>query len=150
MVDLNLNGTWNVTGRVGKHMVGRGFGAIVSIVHLFVRSGAPPFVHSSAAHGVVNMTRSRAYYWARKGVTINSLAPGTTLRPVCARKSSRTRYQNFGGSHQGCSGTPAQETSEVAGICAFLCSPAARSSTARRSSPAAATTWLDPDARPLV
>ncbi len=79
VVDLNLNGTWNVTSRVGRHMVERGFGAIVNIVHIYsFDRGAPPFVHSGAARaGVVSMTRSLAYYWARKGVTINALAPGT-------------------------------------------------------------------------
>ena len=79
VVDLNLNGTWNVTNRVGKHMVERGSGSIVNIVHIYsFERGAPPFVHSGAARaGVVSMTKSLAYYWARKGVTINALAPGT-------------------------------------------------------------------------
>ena len=35
VVDLNLNGTWNVTSRVGKHMVANNFGAIVNIVHIY-------------------------------------------------------------------------------------------------------------------
>ncbi len=130
VVDLNLNGTWNVTGRVGKHMVERGFGAIVSIVHIYsFDRGAPPFVHSGAARaGVVSMTRSLAYYWARKGVTINALAPGTIATAgVREEEFAHSDIENY--EEVAVKDIPAHrlgETSEVAGICAFLCSPAAR------------------------
>jgi NAD(P)-dependent dehydrogenase (short-subunit alcohol dehydrogenase family) len=130
VVDLNLNGTWNVTSRVGRHMVERGFGSIVNIVHIYsFERGAPHFVHSGAARaGVVSMTRSLAWHWGRKGVTVNALAPGSidtqglheeelahaddadyeahTLRDIPAHRL----------------GTP----HEVAALCVFLCSPAAR------------------------
>jgi NAD(P)-dependent dehydrogenase (short-subunit alcohol dehydrogenase family) len=130
VVDLNLNGTWNVTSRVGKHMVERGSGAIVSIVHVYsFDRGAPPFVHSGAARaGVVSMTRSLAYYWARKGVTINALAPGSIdtqgLHEEEYAKSDRSDIADAI-----LTDIPAHrlgESSEVAAICAFLCSPAAR------------------------
>ena len=130
VVDLNLNGTWNVTSRVGKHMVERGFGAIVSIVHIYsFDRGAPPFVHSGAARaGVVSMTRSLAYYWARKGVTINALAPGTIATAgVREEEFAYSDIENY--EAVAVKDIPAHrlgETSEVAGICAFLCSPAAR------------------------
>ncbi len=130
VVDLNLNGTWNVTSRVGKHMVQRGYGAIVSIVHIYsFDRGAPPFVHSGAARaGVVSMTRSLAYYWARKGVTINSLAPGTIATAgVREEEFAYSDIENY--EAVAIKDIPAHrlgETSEVAGICAFLCSPAAR------------------------
>jgi NAD(P)-dependent dehydrogenase (short-subunit alcohol dehydrogenase family) len=130
VVDLNLNGTWNVTSRVGRHMVERGFGAIVSIVHIYsFDRGAPPFVHSGAARaGVVSMTRSLAYYWARKGVTINALAPGTIATAgVREEEFAHSDIENY--EAVAVKDIPAHrlgETSEVAGICAFLCSPAAR------------------------
>lgn len=130
VVDLNLNGTWNVTSRVGKHMVERGYGAIVSIVHIYsFDRGAPPFVHSGAARaGVVSMTRSLAYYWARKGVTINALAPGTIATAgVREEEFAHSDIENY--EAVAVKDIPAHrlgETSEVAGICAFLCSPAAR------------------------
>ncbi len=79
VIDLNLNGTWNVCSRVGPHMVEGGQGTIINIVHIYaLERGGPMFAHSGAARaGVVNLTKSLAYYWARHGVTINALAPGT-------------------------------------------------------------------------
>ena len=130
VVDLNLNGTWNVTNRVGKHMVERGYGAIVSIVHVYsFDRGAPPFVHSGAARaGVVSMTRSLAYYLARKGVTINALAPGTIA--TAGVREEEFAYSDIDDYESvTLKDIPAHrlgDTSEVAGICAFLCSPAAR------------------------
>jgi NAD(P)-dependent dehydrogenase (short-subunit alcohol dehydrogenase family) len=130
VVDLNLNGTWNVTRRVGQHMVERGFGAIVSIVHIYsFDRGAPPFVHSGAARaGVVSMTRSLAYYWARKGVTINALAPGTIatagVREEEFAHSDVADYESV--AVQDIPAHRLGDTAEVASICAFLCSPAAR------------------------
>jgi NAD(P)-dependent dehydrogenase (short-subunit alcohol dehydrogenase family) len=130
VVDLNLNGTWNVTNRVGRHMVARGYGSIVNIVHIYsFDRGAPPFVHSGAARaGVVSMTRSLAYYWARKGVTVNALAPGTIS--TAGMREEEFAYSDIDDYESvAVKDIPAHrlgETSEVAGICAFLCSPAAR------------------------
>jgi NAD(P)-dependent dehydrogenase (short-subunit alcohol dehydrogenase family) len=130
VVDLNLNGTWNVTQRVGRHMVARGFGSIVNIVHIYsFDRGAPPFAHSGAARaGVVNLTRTLAYYWARKGVTVNALAPGSIatagLREEEFAYADRPDYEQ-----QVLEEIPSHrlgDAGEVAALCAFLCSPAAR------------------------
>lgn len=130
VIDLNLNGTWNVTQRVARHMVERGFGSIVNIVHIYsFDRGAPSFVHSGAARaGVVSMTRSLAYYLARKGVTINALAPGT-IATAGVREEEFAYADTPDYENQVIRDIPAHrlgEADEVAAICAFLCSPAAR------------------------
>ena len=83
VVDLNLNGTWNVTSRFMGPMAEAGSGSIVNVVHTFsLDRGAPMFVHSGAARaGVVNMVKTLAPYLMRRGVTIDAFAPGVFSTP---------------------------------------------------------------------
>ena len=55
VIDLNLNGTWNVCSRFIRHMMERQTGSIVNVAHVFsFDRGAPMFAHSGAARaGVV-------------------------------------------------------------------------------------------------
>ncbi len=130
VVDLNLNGTWNMCSRVGPRMVERGFGAVVNIVHIYAfERGAPLFPHSGAARaGVVSMTRSLAYYWARHGVTINALAPGTVATDGMREREMRLLEQDDPEA-TALRDIPAHRmgtADETAAVCVFLCSPAAR------------------------
>jgi NAD(P)-dependent dehydrogenase (short-subunit alcohol dehydrogenase family) len=130
VIDLNLNGTWNMTNRVGRHMVANQFGAIVNIVHIYsYNRGAPDFAHSGAARaGVVNLAKSLAFHWARHNVTINSVAPGTIstagVREEEFSASDKDDYEALATAQ-----VPAKrlgEADETAALCLFLCSPAAR------------------------
>lgn len=130
VVDLNLNGTWNLLSRVGPHMLERRSGAIVNVVHIYsFERGAPAFAHSGAARaGVVNLTRSLAYFWARHGVRVNALAPGTIetqgLREEEFKPAEIADYERLATADvpAGRLGT----ADEVAALTLFLCSPAAR------------------------
>ncbi len=137
VVDLNLNGTWNMCSRVGARMAKEKRGAIVNIVHIYsFERGAPYFVHSGAARaGVVSMTRSLAYYYARYGVTINALAPGSiATEGLYEEEYARSDVMGGKGSAaeveaQQNRDIPAQRlgtADEVAAMTLFLCSPAAR------------------------
>lgn len=130
VVDLNLNGTWNVISRVGKHMLERGFGSIVNIVHVYSYGrGAPDFAHSGAARaGVVNLTKSLAYHWARHGITVNALAPGT-IATAGVREEEFAASDKIDIEAQIVREIPAQRlgaVEETAAMCVFLCSDAAR------------------------
>jgi NAD(P)-dependent dehydrogenase (short-subunit alcohol dehydrogenase family) len=131
VVDLNLNGTWNMVNRFMAPMTEQGYGAIVNVVHIYAfERGAPTFVHSGAARaGVVSLTRTMAPYLGFHGVTINALAPGMIdtegmhtneaeklglVGEVLEEAQRRSASQRMG------------TVEETAAVILFLCSPAAR------------------------
>lgn len=132
VVDLNLNGTWNVISRAVPKMIETGYGSIVTMVHTqsFDR-GAPTFVHSGAARaGVVNLTRSIALYLAAHDITANAIAPGA----IATEGFYEEELDNMPGEvadllERVLEDTPAHRTAspeEVAAAMLFLCTPAAR------------------------
>jgi NAD(P)-dependent dehydrogenase (short-subunit alcohol dehydrogenase family) len=132
VVDLNLNGTWNMVNRFMGPMTAAGFGSIVNVVHIFsFDRGAPWFVHSGAARaGVVSMTRSMGPYLGYHGVTINALAPGTVgTAGMHENEVGQLGYSEDEWAVQAEAIGPMRRmgtADEMAGIILFLCSPAAR------------------------
>jgi len=132
VVDLNLNGTWNMVNRFMGPMTDAGFGAIVNVIHLYsFDRGAPLFVHSGAARaGVLNLTRSMAPYLGYHGVTINALAPGT----IGTEGVQANEFDEMGIDAERAAEIADQvgpmrrmgRADEMAAIVLFLCSPAAR------------------------
>lgn len=76
VVQTNLTGTWNVTRAAADAvMLSRG-GRIVNITMLAKRT-FPGMSHSVASRaGVEALTRTLAVEWAKKGITLNCVAPG--------------------------------------------------------------------------
>lgn len=132
VVDLNLNGTWNVTNRFMGPMADAGSGAIVTVVHMFsLERGAPMFVHSGAARaGVINMVKTLSPYLMRRGVTINALAPGAFATPgfVAAELDPVGRTEAGFAEELVAEGTTVRlgTVDEMAATVLFLGSPAAR------------------------
>ena len=130
VVDLNLNGTWNMCIRVGRHMLKRSFGTIVNIVHIYsFDRGSPDWAHSGAARaGVVSLTKSLAYHWSRHGLNVNALAPGMVstrgLREEEFAFADQDDYESI--ARRDIPAHRFAEADEVASIILFLCSPAAR------------------------
>lgn len=135
VVDLNLMGTWNMCSRAVPHLIERGSGAIVNVVHNQVMDrGAVLFAHSGAARaGVVNLSRTMALYLAQHHITVNALAPG----PVDTEGFREDEVANIAPdvaayTAQIVRDTPVgrlQTPEEVAAHIIFLCSPAATSIT---------------------
>ncbi len=131
VVDLNLNGTWNMVSRFMGPMVAAGRGSIVNIVHIFsFDRGSPWFVHSGAARaGVVSLTKSMAPYLGYHGVTINALAPGTVATPgMHENEVGQLGYSEAEWAVEAEAIGPMRRMStaeEVAAVILFLCSPGA-------------------------
>lgn len=133
VVDLNLNGTWNMISRFMGPMAEARGGSIVNVVHTFsYERGAPAFVHSGAARaGVVNLTKSMASFLVHHGVTINAFAPG----PIATEGLQENEIDKLGRTAEGFEAELAEvggrgarlgTAEEMAAIVLFLCSPAAR------------------------
>ena len=78
VIDLNLNGSWNMTQALGKQMLAGSGGCICNIVVALGR-GMPGIAHTSAARaGIRDLSRSLAYEWGPR-VRINCVGPGSVV-----------------------------------------------------------------------
>jgi NAD(P)-dependent dehydrogenase (short-subunit alcohol dehydrogenase family) len=124
MMDVNLKGLFFVTQAVGRVMLERRYGRIVSLSSQASLVGIPRHAVYSASKGGVNMlTRVLALEWSPFGVTVNAVAPTFVRTPGTAERLddpafaadvlSRIPVGRFG------------TTSDVAAAVLYLASPAA-------------------------
>lgn len=82
-IDVNLTGMFHSIQPVGRRMVERGRGAIVTISSVDGLGGHAGRAHYSASkHGVIGLTRALAIEWGHRGVRVNSVAPGVVDTPL--------------------------------------------------------------------
>lgn len=77
VLDVNLNGLFFLTQQLGRPMVERGNGKIVSIASLLSFQGGLRVVsYAASKHGVAGVTKALANEWGPHGVQVNAIAPG--------------------------------------------------------------------------
>ncbi len=77
VIDTNLSGFYNVTKCLIKPMIIKKFGRVVNLASLSGLKGLPGQCNYSAAKGgLIAATKALAQEVARKGVTVNAVAPG--------------------------------------------------------------------------
>ena len=118
VLDINLSGVFNTCRSVVEGMSERGFGRIVNISSVNGQTGQFGQTNYSAAKaGMHGFTMALAREVARKGVTVNSVAPGYCRTAMVAAIPENVRSQIIAGIPVGRLGEP----SEIARVVDFLC-----------------------------
>ena len=123
IIGTDLKSVFFACTEVGRHMLGRGRGAIINIASLAsYRGWQRSALYAIGKAGVVSLTETLAAEWARRGVRVNAIAPGFVMTDLNRDKMSaerkalalaRTPMGRFG------------EPFDLAGAAIFLASDAA-------------------------
>jgi 3-hydroxybutyrate dehydrogenase len=135
---VDLDGVFYATRAVWPHFAARGRGRIVNIASALGLVALPyKAAYVAAKHAVVGLTKTAALEGAEKGITVNAICPGAVLTDLV-----RNQAPDLAASY----GVPEEEAlrrgfldamptrrfvepEEVAQLCVYLCSDAARSIT---------------------
>ena len=119
VIDTNLGGTFACARRALRPMLRAGWGRIVNVSSVAaLRGNAGQASYSASKAGVIGLTKSLAREVARKGITVNAVAPGLVETELGAGLGERQHDELLGAIPAGRTGTP----EEVAACVAFLCS----------------------------
>ena len=121
IVDTDLKSVFFACTEVGRHMLGRGSGAIVNIASLASHRGWPgSALYALSKAGVLSLTQTLAAEWAGQGVRVNAISPGFFMTDLNRDKMSAQR--------KALARTPAGrfgDVEELVGAAVYLASPAA-------------------------
>ena len=87
VINLDLNAVFQVAQSVGRVMIKNGYGRIVNIASIYGLVSSMEHTiapYSAAKAGVVNLTHSLAAEWAKYGVNVNAICPGTFITELTA------------------------------------------------------------------
>ncbi|GAA0404231.1 3-ketoacyl-ACP reductase [Cocleimonas flava] len=114
VIDTNLTSAFNVTKPVLLGMTERGYGRIINISSVNGQRGQFGQPNYSAAKaGIHGFTMSAAYEGARKGVTVNTVAPGYVSTAMTEAMPENVLASIIGGIPMGRMAQPAEIASAV-------------------------------------
>ncbi len=125
ILDVNLSGAFYVAQAVGRGMVARRYGRVLTIGSVSSLLGHPHHApYAASKGGVALLTKVLATEWAPHGVTVNALGPAYTESPLTVDllADPATRAALISGIPMGRLGTP----EDLVGAAVFLCSESAR------------------------
>lgn len=116
VLNITLNGFYNVTQPLLKNMLVKKWGRIVNMVSLSGLKGLPGQTNYSCSKGgIIAATKALAQEVARKGVTVNAVAPGFIRSDMTADLDETALKKTIPAGRFG-------EPKEVADLVAFLAS----------------------------
>ena len=122
VIKVNLKGTFNVTKVVAKAMLRAKKGKIISIASVIGMTGnIGQSNYAASKAGIIAFSKSVAREFAYRNITVNVVAPGYILTDMTAKVNEVVKQkvlENIPLSRFG-------ESSDIAGVCLFLASPAA-------------------------
>lgn len=124
VLDVNLDGLFFLTRQLGRPMVERGHGKVVSIASLLsFQGGLRVASYAASKHAVAGLTKALANEWGPHGVQVNAIAPGymVTDNTAALREDADRSRSILERIPAGRWGTP----EDIAGAAVFLSSSAA-------------------------
>jgi NAD(P)-dependent dehydrogenase (short-subunit alcohol dehydrogenase family) len=90
IMSVNVKGVWLCMKYELRKMLEQGGGVIVNVSSAAGLVGAPMHaIYSASKHAVVGLTKTAAVEYARSGIRVNSLCPGSVKTPMLARALER-------------------------------------------------------------
>jgi NAD(P)-dependent dehydrogenase (short-subunit alcohol dehydrogenase family) len=126
VMDVNLAGTYFMSQAMGRYLLSsRRKGSIISIASTHGAVGVANFsVYGISKAGIAHMTRMLAIEWAKDGIRVNAIAPGSTLTPTRLASLQNDPARRQGLVERIPVGRFCTEE-EIAGLASYLASPQA-------------------------
>ncbi|MFB9330160.1 2-dehydro-3-deoxy-D-gluconate 5-dehydrogenase KduD [Paenibacillus aurantiacus] len=97
VVSLNLDSVFFLSQLVGRGMLARGSGKIISVASMLTYQGGINVPgYTASKHGVAGITKALANEWAGRGVQVNAIAPGyMTTNNTAPILADENRYKSI-------------------------------------------------------